>query len=240
MRIALLEDDITHATKVGGWLRDEGHNVLVFGLTRDLQQYAVRENFDLFLLDWLLPDAAGTDFLVWLRQERSDHTPAIFITVRESDDDIVTALSSGADDYLVKPIAKRVLLARIEAVMRRNLRRDDNQPVQAPPYSVDLSAKSISLGGETIPLTQKEFELALFLFRNVGRQLSRGYLLETIWGRNPRVATRTVDTHISRIRGKLQLQPENGYRITPTYNFGYRLERVENGHGDTPKADEQD
>ena len=76
-------------------------------------------------------------------------------------------------------------------------------------------------------MTDKEFELAAFLFRNLGRLLSRGHLLEAVWGRNPDLATRTVDTHISRVRSKLNLRPENGFRLTPTYNFGYRLERID-------------
>ena len=83
------------------------------------------------------------------------------------------------------------------------------------------------LDGREVILTDKEFELAAFLFRNLGRLLSRGHLLEAVWGRNPDLATRTVDTHISRVRSKLNLRPENGFRLTPTYNFGYRLEKID-------------
>lgn len=84
----------------------------------------------------------------------------------------------------------------------------------------------MTVAGEQIELTDKEFDLSMFLFRNLGRLISRGHMLEAVWGRNPNLATRTVDTHISRVRSKLGLRPENGFRLTPTYNYGYRLERL--------------
>ena len=221
MRIALLEDEPAHAAQLVGWLREAGHIARNFGLTRELQKHLARESFDLFLLDWALPDMSGADFLHWLRKERNDTTPAIFITSRESEDDVIAALKAGADDYLVKPVAMRIAIARIEAVMRRYTPNDESRPVDASPYQVDFATKTISLGNELIPLTQKEFELAVFLFRNIGRQLSRGHLLETIWGRNAQVVTRTVDTHISRLRIKLQLQPEK--RFSHHANLQFRL-----------------
>ncbi|GAA5165462.1 response regulator transcription factor [Viridibacterium curvum] len=227
MRIALLEDDATQSALMLAWLQAEGHDVHHFALTRDLIRFASRESVDLYVLDWMVPDQTGESFLRWLRGERNDQTPAIFVTSRESEDDIVTGLAIGADDYIVKPVSQRILLSRIEAVMRRAKPREPEASLELPPYLIDTNAKRIQLNGELIEMTEKEFDLAVFLFRNLGRLLSRGHLLEAVWGRSPDLATRTVDTHISRVRGKLQLRPENGYRLTPTYNYGYRLERVE-------------
>lgn len=227
MRIVVLEDNLTQSTLVSALLRKAGHDVHEFTLTRELQRFCVRESVDLYLLDWMMPDISGKDFLHWLRRERKDFTPAIFITARDTEDDIVEGLSAGADDFMIKPISQRVLMSRIDAVLRRSKPREPGEVLSLPPYRIDTALKSIRLAEEEVELTEKEFDLALFMFRNLGRLLSRGHLLEAVWGRNPAVATRTVDTHVSRVRGKLQLRPENGYRLVPTYNFGYRLERVE-------------
>ncbi len=229
MRIVVLEDNLTQSTLVSAWLKAAGHDVHEFALTRDLQRFSARESVDLYLLDWMMPDISGEAFLRWLRGERSDETPAIFITSRDTEDDIVTGLAAGADDFIVKPVSQRILLSRIDAVIRRSKPRDPIAPLDLPPYLIDPEHKRITLNGQEVELTEKEFDLAVFMFRNLGRLLSRGHLLEAVWGRNPDLATRTVDTHVSRVRGKLQLKPENGFRLVPTYNFGYRLERAESG-----------
>lgn len=236
MRIVVLEDNLTQSTLVAALLRGAGHDVHEFALTRELQRFCTRESVDLYLLDWMMPDISGEEFLRWLREERRDQTPAIFITARDTEDDIVAGLSAGADDFMVKPISQRVLMSRIEAVLRRSKPREPGEVLELPPYSIDTALKRIRLEGVDVDLTEKEFDLALFLFRNLGRLLSRGHLLEAVWGRNPDLATRTVDTHVSRVRGKLQLRPEHGYRLVPTYNFGYRLERVEASEANEAEA----
>lgn len=227
MRIALLEDNPTQSTLVLGWLRAAGHDAHAFALTRDLQRFCNRESVDLYLLDWMVPDISGEEFLRWLRGERRDATPAIFITARDAEDDIVAGLAAGADDFIVKPVSQRVLVSRIEAVLRRSKPREGEGNIEIEPYVIDTAHKRVCVHGQEVDLTEKEFDLAAFMFRNVGRLLSRGHLLEAVWGRNPNLATRTVDTHVSRVRSKLQLKPENGFRLIPTYNFGYRLEHVE-------------
>jgi two-component system response regulator RegX3 len=227
MRIALLEDNLTQSTLVLAWLRAAGHDAHGFALTRDLQRFCTRESVDLYLLDWMMPDISGEEFLRWVREERRDHTPAIFITAKDAEDDIVGGLSAGADDFITKPVSQRVLMSRIDAVLRRSKPRETNSNLEVPPYLIDMTHKTIQLNGQEVELTEKEFDLAAFMFRNIGRLLSRGHLLESVWGRHPNIATRTVDTHVSRVRSKLMLKPENGFRLIPTYNFGYRLEHVE-------------
>lgn len=230
LRIALLEDDAAHSEMLSLWLRDAGHDVHPFSTGRDLRRHASRESFDVFLIDWMLPDQSGHEILRWLREERGEKTPAIFVTSRDSEEDIVTGLGAGADDYMIKPIRRFELLARLEAVWRRSRPAEPVLDViELPPYRLDLARRSIYRDGQPVEsMTDKEFALAAFLFQNPGRLFSRGHLLESVWGINADVPTRTLDTHISRLRKKLELYPANGYRLSPAYNYGYRLDRLDN------------
>ena len=226
MRLAILEDDPVQSEALQGWLREAGHDVHAFSNSRDFVRMAGRESFDLCLLDWKLPDMSGQEVLRWLRQDRHNDVPVIFVTARDAEEDIVEGLGNGADDYLIKPLRRMELLSRIEAIMRRVRPSDADRVLEVAPYSFDVATRQARMDGEPVELTEKEFDLAVFLFRNLGRLLSRGHMLEAVWGRNPNLATRTVDTHISRVRSKLGLRPDSGYRLSPTYNYGYRLERV--------------
>ncbi|MFV0663402.1 MAG: response regulator transcription factor [Denitromonas sp.] len=227
MRLAILEDDTLQSETLADWLRHAGHDVHAFSQSRDFIRVAGRESFDLCLIDWVLPEMSGTEVLHWLREDRANDTPVIFITARDAEEDIVTALGAGADDYLIKPLRRFELLSRIDAVMRRARPQASDNVIDVPPFSFDVQSKRATIDGEPVELTDKEFDLAAFLFKNLGRLLSRGHMLEAVWGRNPNLATRTVDTHISRVRSKLGLRPENGFRLTPTYNYGYRLEQID-------------
>ncbi len=228
MRIALLEDDPAQAETLASWLAAAGHDMHVFGLGRDLLRHASRESFDTFLIDWMLPDQTGHEVLRWLRQERGETAPMIFVTSRDAEEDIVAGLNSGADDYIVKPVRRLELLSRLEAIWRRTRPKEDNESViDLPPYRIELTARRILRGGNAVEtLTEKEFNLVVFLFQNLGRLLSRGHLLEAVWGVSASIPTRTLDTHVSRIRKKLELHSANGFRLVPAYNYGYRLERV--------------
>lgn len=228
MRIALLEDDPAQAETLASWLAAAGHDMHVFGLGKDLLRHASRESFDTFLIDWMLPDQSGHEVLRWLRQERGETAPMIFVTSRDAEEDIVAGLNSGADDYIVKPVRRLELLSRLEAIWRRTRPKEDNESIiDLPPYRIELTTRRILRGGDAVEtLTEKEFNLVVFLFQNLGRLLSRGHLLEAVWGVSASIPTRTLDTHISRIRKKLELHSTNGFRLVPAYNYGYRLERV--------------
>ena len=227
MRIAFLEDDIDQAKLVEVWLTDAGHNCYAYQSGSRIVQSLNKESFDAIILDWEVPDMSGFEVLQWVRENLDWNPPVLFITKRDQEEDVVTALEAGADDYMAKPIKRDEMLARLSAIARRsNPQSNSETALDFPPYSIDLKKRTVSINGEEIELTQKEYELTLFIFRNIGRVLSRGYMLERVWGKNPDINTRTIDTHMSRLRRKLSISEENGWKLTSVYQHGYRLEPV--------------
>ena len=225
VRIALLEDDKDQAELVHRWLADEGHQVSYFDTADAFLREVLRDSFDLALMDWVLPGMGGIEALERMRRSQQAYTPVLFMTAKSQESSIVEALEAGADDYMVKPLRRRELLARIKAASRnRTDAGDEDVAPFSEPYEIDLQRTAITLNGESIDLTHREFDLALFLFRNAGRVISRPHLLESIWGmQDGNLNTRTVDTHASRIRKKLALK-ENGWKLSAIYQHGYRLE----------------
>jgi two-component system response regulator RegX3 len=226
VRIAILEDDPDQLALIKRWVGEDGHDVHAFLESRECMKQAGRESFDLFILDWQVPEISGAEVLKWLRANVSRSVPVLFVTVRDSEQDIVFALEQGADDYMVKPVRRHELIARMHALLRRAYPREEQKQLSFPPFEIDTQRNEISRGGAKIDLTPKEFELTVTLFRNLGRLMSRGHLQETVWGRSGDLATRTVDTHVSQVRKKLDLRPDSGYRVVPIYNYGYRLEKI--------------
>lgn len=228
MRIALLEDDPDQAELLGLWLEDAEHTVTFPKTGRDFLQRVRRESFDLYLIDWLLPDLSGLDVVRKLRTELQDYTPVLMATVKKEERNIVQALDAGADDYLTKPIRRDELIARVNAIGRRAAGGHSSaEVIDAGAYTIDNVQKLLTLNGDDVPLTNREFDLALFLFRNAGKLVSRGHILEAIWGiDNDDVTTRTVDTHISRLRKKLKFDENSGWKLSAVYQQGYRLEQL--------------
>ncbi len=210
------------------WLEAAGHVCVHFARGEKFLRAVSTDSFDLLVLDWLLPDINGDVVLEQVRERLEWRIPVIFITVRDSEQDIVSALERGADDYMIKPVKPLEMLARITALARRaGMQLAEDKVFEIGDYAVDGVRRAISRDGETLELTHKEFDLAAFLLRNVGRLISRKHIMESVWGQRADLNTRTVDTHMSRIRNKLGLSPELGWRLSAVYQHGYRLERID-------------
>lgn len=228
MRIALLEDDRDQADLVVKWLTEAGHNCSHYNNGRDFLRNVLRESYDLLMLDWMLPEMSGIEVLRKVRQSGKNFTPVIFITSRDEESDVVRALEAGADDFMAKPVRYKELVARVAALARRaSGGRDPDELPDTAPYEFDVKRKTVRLGDKEVELTHREFDLALFMFRNTGRVVSRAHILESIWGMHGAdLNTRTVDTHISRLRKKLDINETNGWQLSAIYQHGYRLERM--------------
>jgi len=227
LRVAILEDDADQAELTRRWLADADYSVDCYADAGSFVRAVRRESFDLYLLDWVLPDLSGIEVLGRLRAEMADFTPAVIVTAKNEERSIVRGLEAGADDYLVKPIRRAELIARLAAIFRRTGGVPGASQLDVAPYVFDSGRKAVELRGAAVSLTNREYELAYFLFRNAGKMLSRSHILEAIWGiENKSVSTRTVDTHMSRLRKKLDLREENGWKLSAIYQHGYRLERI--------------
>lgn len=225
--IGFLEDDPDQADLVTAWLEAAGYRTRVYPSASEFRRRQGNEAIDLLLLDWMLPDAIGPDVLAWIRSSTNARLPVIFLTARDSEADLVRGFEVGGDDYVVKPVRQPELLARVAAVLRRVGPEGSGQAdLELPPYRIDAQRRRIACAGNEFELTPREFELASFLFRRHGRIVSRDALLEHVWNLSPAVSTRTVDTHVSRLRKKLGLNGENGWRLAAVYQHGYRLEQT--------------
>lgn len=225
MHIGVLEDDADQQDFIEQCLIAVGHRVTQFMRASELRRAIQTQAFDLFIIDWRLPDASGMDVTAHLRQHDGWKGPILFVTASQEEEDIVLALDSGADDFLAKPLRPRELSARVNALARRaGLQAQATAKEQFGAYSLDGDQREVQLAGERVTLTEREFRLVSLFFSHPGELLSRAHLLEVVWGIKGDVSTRTVDTHISRLRRKLVLDGSHGVRLRSIYQHGYRLE----------------
>ncbi|MFO7787091.1 MAG: response regulator transcription factor [Halospina sp.] len=227
MRIALLEDEQEQADRIAELLEKDGKQCDCFPTGQAFLSAVTHKSYDLLILDWQIPDIDGTEVLRQVRLNLDWPIPVLFVTQRDSEQDIIQALDAGADDYLAKPLRPGELLARVRALLRRVHPEVEKEELIFGPFVIDTTKRNIHCHGELIELTDKDFDLTLFLFQNQGRLLTREMLLERVWGVSSDINTRTVDTHMSRLRRRLGIKPENGYRIKTIYQRGYRLEAVD-------------
>lgn len=227
MLIALVEDDADQSALYRAWLENVGMAAEVFPSADAFRRQLRTSSFDAVVIDWMLPDGSGVELIEWLRGGQHSKLPIILMTVRNSEADVVRGLQAGADDYLSKPLREHEFIARLRGVMRRaGVSGGDSGISGAEPYSFDLGRRQVTLEGAAVDLTDREFDLATFLFRRQGHVVSRDTLLSQVWNLTSNVNTRTIDTHVSRLRKKLLLDGSRGWRLSSIYQHGYRLERA--------------
>lgn len=227
MRLAALDDDVSQLDLIQRSVRSIGYDCQLFERGQALLRELRRDSFDLLIVDWQLPDIAGPDVVRWVREHHEHAMPILFLTNRSEERDVVEGLGCGADDYMLKPIRVHELMARVKALIRRSYPQPEDSSLRFGGYAIDVAARTVRYEGKTIELKHREFELARCLFANTGRLLSRAYLSETVWGRAVDVPSRSLDTHISSLRAKLELRPARGFRLVAVYGQGYRLEAVD-------------
>lgn len=226
MRISLLEDDDEQAELQTQWLSECGYDVKRFANCKDFLAGQNAYLPDLIILDWELPDGTGIEVLETLKRQSKGAMPILFTTQRDSEEDIVRALTKGADDYLVKPLRHKEYVARLHALCRRAGIKESTNTIKEGIFKIDTLSQTVYRSDMPIKLTRKDYLVCSILFDNVGKAISRDHLLQSVWGTNSELDTRTVDVHVSRVRRSLKLGPESGYFIKTIYQHGYRLEKI--------------
>ncbi|MBO1767010.1 MULTISPECIES: response regulator transcription factor [Allobranchiibius] len=226
-RILVVEDEESISDPLSYLLRKEGYDVGLAETGPDALTEFDRNGADLVLLDLMLPGLSGIDVCRALRQR--SNVPVIMLTAKDSEVDKVVGLEIGADDYVTKPYSSRELLARVKAVIRR---RQEPEELMAPtlsagPVRMDVDRHTVSVDGAAIALPLKEFELLEMLLRNTGRVLTRGQLIDRVWGSDYVGDTKTLDVHIKRLRAKLEPDPANPRFILTVRGLGYKFETTD-------------
>jgi two-component system response regulator RegX3 len=224
--VLVVEDEESFSDALSYMLRKEGFEVSVAATGTEAMTEFDRTGADIVLLDLMLPEMSGTEVCRQLRTK--SHVPIIMVTARDSEIDKVVGLEIGADDYVTKPYSPRELVARIRAVLRRQVGNDtgDLTPptLAAGPVRMDVDRHVVTVGGEAVQLPLKEFELLELLLRNAGRVLTRGQLIDRVWGADYVGDTKTLDVHVKRLRSKIEPEPSAPRFIVTVRGLGYKFE----------------
>ncbi|MDT4937539.1 MAG: two-component system, OmpR family, response regulator RegX3, partial [Pseudonocardiales bacterium] len=206
-RVLVVEDEESFSDALSYMLRREGYEVEIAPTGPDALSAFDRNGADLVLLDLMLPGLSGTEVCRELRSR--SHVPIIMVTARDAEVDKVVGLELGADDYVTKPFSSRELVARIRAVMRRGAEPDDliTGTVEAGPVRMDVERHVVTVDGQQVAMPLKEFDLLELLLRNAGRVLTRGQLIDRVWGADYVGDTKTLDVHVKRLRAKIEPDP---------------------------------
>ena len=223
--IAVVEDDLAFAAELEEFLGASGYTVSIYDSSQKFLAALRQSECDLLIVDWSIPDLSGIEVLEYIRKFHPD-MPAIMLTARTENIDIVRGLQAGADDYVSKPVDPDVLAMRIKSLLRRSKGEVKNvsENVILGRYLLRPSTSTIYLGDEEIVLPKREFDMAMLFFTNPNRLLSRQYLAATLWGKVVDYQSRTIDTHVARLRKNLKLDPTCGISLNALYGFGYTLQ----------------
>jgi two-component system response regulator RegX3 len=224
-RILVVEDEQSFSDALSFMLRKEGFDVAVADDGQVAVESFERDGADLVLLDIMLPSMSGTE--VCRRIRMTSQVPIIMVTAKDSEIDKVVGLELGADDYVTKPFSSRELVARIRAVLRRRT-SEPGRPVDATlragGIEMDVERHVVTVDGEPVKLPLKEFELLEVLMRNAGRVLTRGQLIDRVWGSDYVGDTKTLDVHVKRLRSKIEPEPAEPTVLVTVRGLGYKLE----------------
>jgi two-component system response regulator RegX3 len=224
-RVLVVEDEESFSDALSYMLRREGFEAVTAATGPEALSEFDRAGADIVLLDLMLPGLPGTEVCRALRARSS--VPIIMLTAKDTEIDKVVGLELGADDYVTKPYSARELVARIRAVLRR---RGDPEPVDgggvlaAGPVRMDVERHVVAVDGEPVQLPLKEFDLLELLLRNAGRVLTRGQLIDRVWGADYVGDTKTLDVHVKRLRAKIEPDPANPVHLLTVRGLGYKLE----------------
>ncbi|AHI01730.1 response regulator transcription factor [Kutzneria viridogrisea] len=223
-RVLIVEDEESFADPLAFLLRKEGFTAAVAITGQEALEEFDRNGADIVLLDLMLPGMSGTDVCKALRQRSA--VPVIMVTARDSEIDKVVGLELGADDYVTKPYSARELIARIRAVLRRGGESEELLPqvLEAGPVRMDVERHVVTVDGGEVSLPLKEFDLLEYLLRNVGRVLTRGQLIDRVWGADYVGDTKTLDVHVKRLRSKIEPDPSAPQHLVTVRGLGYKFE----------------
>ncbi|MEZ5115971.1 MAG: response regulator transcription factor [Candidatus Nanopelagicales bacterium] len=223
-RVLVVEDEESFSDALAFMLRKEGYQVAVAADGHRAIEEFDQHGADLVLLDLMLPGVPGTEVCRTLRSK--SNVPIIMVTAKDGEIDKVVGLELGADDYVTKPFSSRELVARIRAVLRRGGEPDELVPavVEAGPVRMDVERHSVTVRGQEVAMPLKEFELLELFLRNSGRVLTRGQLIDRVWGADYVGDTKTLDVHVKRLRGKIEPDPGNPVHLVTVRGLGYKYE----------------
>lgn len=224
-RVLVVEDEESFSDALSYLLRKEGFEVSMADTGAAALTEFDRTGADVVLLDLMLPEMSGTEVCRQLRTR--SQVPIIMVTARDSEIDKVVGLELGADDYVTKPYSPRELVARVRAVLRRRtagVAEPGGPTLSAGPVRMDVDRHVVTVDGEPVQLPLKEFELLELLLRNAGRVLTRGQLIDRIWGADYVGDMKTLDVHVKRLRSKVEPEPPNPRHIVTVRGLGYKFE----------------
>jgi two-component system response regulator RegX3 len=223
-RVLVVEDEESFSDALSYMLRREGYEVDVAATGPEALTSFERSGADLVLLDLMLPGLSGTEVCRELRSR--SHVPIIMVTARDSEVDKVVGLELGADDYVTKPFSSRELVARIRAVLRRGAEPEEllTSTVEAGRVRMDVERHVVSVDGAQVPMPLREFDLLELLLRNAGRVLTRGQLIDRVWGADYVGDTKTLDVHVKRLRSKIEPDPANPKYLVTVRGLGYKFD----------------
>ena len=222
-RVLVVEDEESYSDALAYMLRKEGYEVAIAADGNTALTEFDRFGPDIVLLDLMLPGIPGTEVCRQIRQTSS--VPVIMVSAKDDEVDKVVGLELGADDYVTKPYSARELVARIRAVLRRrgDVEAPADSALEAGPVRMDVDRHVVSVDGQPVALPLKEFDLLELLMRNAGRVLTRGQLIDRVWGADYVGDTKTLDVHVKRIRSKIEPDPGTPKYLLTVRGLGYKL-----------------